>query len=181
MIRGICDYADSHKNKHWQGFAALVVPDPAYDLRPSNCFLDLRRDLQQWSENKTTGGHEVQGKNKNKIFALPLMFHVSSFRARTDYIPTSLLTILMYSVGRHLGKDANDGSAGENFPQLEHTQPLENVVVDVNGTTRKPRVSSWWLSLMTIFQPPAAGFQRISYTCVGSVLLQSRISHLHLF
>lgn len=25
IIRGICDYADSHKNKQWQGYAALVV------------------------------------------------------------------------------------------------------------------------------------------------------------
>ncbi|KAN0087024.1 hypothetical protein V8E54_000712 [Elaphomyces granulatus] len=25
VIRGICDYSDSHKNKHWQGYAALVA------------------------------------------------------------------------------------------------------------------------------------------------------------
>ncbi|KAH8696322.1 hypothetical protein BGW36DRAFT_417527, partial [Talaromyces proteolyticus] len=25
VIRGICDYADSHKNKHWQGYAALTA------------------------------------------------------------------------------------------------------------------------------------------------------------
>ena len=73
----------------------------------------------------------------------------------------------------HLVEDSNDGTAGENFQQLEHAQRSENVVVEFNGTTRKSRVSSWWLSLMTIFHPPAAGFQRIFYTCVGSLLLQS--------
>jgi nucleoside phosphorylase len=25
VIRGICDYADSHKNKEWQGYAAVVA------------------------------------------------------------------------------------------------------------------------------------------------------------
>jgi hypothetical protein len=25
VVRGICDYSDSHKNKQWQGYAALVA------------------------------------------------------------------------------------------------------------------------------------------------------------
>jgi nucleoside phosphorylase len=25
VIRGVCDYADSHKNKQWQGYAALAA------------------------------------------------------------------------------------------------------------------------------------------------------------
>jgi nucleoside phosphorylase len=25
VIRGVCDYADSHKNKEWQGYAALAA------------------------------------------------------------------------------------------------------------------------------------------------------------
>jgi nucleoside phosphorylase len=25
VIRGICDYADSHKNKDWQGYAAMAA------------------------------------------------------------------------------------------------------------------------------------------------------------
>ncbi|KAJ5218822.1 uncharacterized protein N7498_000921 [Penicillium cinerascens] len=32
VIRGICDYADSHKNKNWQGYAALVAAAYAKDL-----------------------------------------------------------------------------------------------------------------------------------------------------
>ncbi|KAJ6133754.1 hypothetical protein N7523_000076 [Penicillium sp. IBT 18751x] len=32
VIRGICDYADSHKNKAWQGYAALVAAAYAKDL-----------------------------------------------------------------------------------------------------------------------------------------------------
>ena len=48
---------------------------------------------------------------------------------------------MIYSVGRQLGEDSNDRSAGENSQQLEHTQTSENVVVDVNGTTRNLEVS----------------------------------------
>ncbi|KAE9566183.1 hypothetical protein CGMCC3_g17647 [Colletotrichum fructicola] len=32
VIRGICDYSDSHKNKEWQGFAAMVAAAYANDL-----------------------------------------------------------------------------------------------------------------------------------------------------
>ncbi|GFF99633.1 WD domain protein [Aspergillus udagawae] len=32
VIRGVCDYADSHKNKEWQGYAAMVAAAYAKDL-----------------------------------------------------------------------------------------------------------------------------------------------------
>ncbi|EJT69024.1 hypothetical protein GGTG_13421 [Gaeumannomyces tritici R3-111a-1] len=32
VIRGICDYSDSHKNKDWQGFAAMMAAAYAKDL-----------------------------------------------------------------------------------------------------------------------------------------------------
>lgn len=32
VIRGICDYSDSHKNKGWQGYAAMVAAAYARDL-----------------------------------------------------------------------------------------------------------------------------------------------------
>jgi nucleoside phosphorylase len=32
VIRGICDYADSHKNKQWQGYAAMTAAAYAKEL-----------------------------------------------------------------------------------------------------------------------------------------------------
>jgi nucleoside phosphorylase len=32
VIRGICDYSDSHKNKEWQGYATMVAAAYAKDL-----------------------------------------------------------------------------------------------------------------------------------------------------
>jgi nucleoside phosphorylase len=32
VIRGICDYSDSHKNKVWQGYAAMTAAAYAKDL-----------------------------------------------------------------------------------------------------------------------------------------------------
>jgi hypothetical protein len=32
VIRGICDYSDSHKNKEWQGYAAIAAAAYAKDL-----------------------------------------------------------------------------------------------------------------------------------------------------
>jgi nucleoside phosphorylase len=32
VIRGICDYSDTHKNKSWQGYAAMTAAAYAKDL-----------------------------------------------------------------------------------------------------------------------------------------------------
>jgi nucleoside phosphorylase len=32
VIRGICDYSDSHKNKKWQGYAAMAAAAYARDV-----------------------------------------------------------------------------------------------------------------------------------------------------
>ncbi len=32
VIHGICDYSDSHKNKEWQGYAAMAAAAYAKDL-----------------------------------------------------------------------------------------------------------------------------------------------------
>jgi hypothetical protein len=32
VVRGICDYADSHKNKEWHGYAAAVAAAYAKEL-----------------------------------------------------------------------------------------------------------------------------------------------------
>ncbi|MBE3043061.1 hypothetical protein IMZ48_10915 [Candidatus Bathyarchaeota archaeon] len=32
VVRGICDYSDTHKNKEWQGFAAMMAAAYAKDL-----------------------------------------------------------------------------------------------------------------------------------------------------
>lgn len=32
VVRGVCDYADSHKNTQWQGYAALVAASYTKEL-----------------------------------------------------------------------------------------------------------------------------------------------------
>jgi nucleoside phosphorylase len=32
VVRGICDYSDTHKNKQWQGYAAMAAAAYAKDL-----------------------------------------------------------------------------------------------------------------------------------------------------
>ncbi|EXJ59548.1 uncharacterized protein A1O5_12173, partial [Cladophialophora psammophila CBS 110553] len=32
VVRGICDYSDSHKNKRWQGYAAMAAAAYTKDL-----------------------------------------------------------------------------------------------------------------------------------------------------
>ncbi|KAK2006668.1 purine and uridine phosphorylase [Colletotrichum eremochloae] len=48
VIRGICDYSDSHKNKEWQGFAAMAAAAYAKDL------------LKQISASKIEGEKKIE-------------------------------------------------------------------------------------------------------------------------
>ncbi|KAH7159171.1 nucleoside phosphorylase domain-containing protein [Fusarium sp. MPI-SDFR-AT-0072] len=51
IIRGICDYSDSHKNKEWQGYAALVAAayakDLLYRISPNKLMLTEFAELNQ--------------------------------------------------------------------------------------------------------------------------------------
>ncbi|KAJ5963373.1 uncharacterized protein N7479_003249 [Penicillium vulpinum] len=63
VIRGICDYADSHKNKQWQGYAALAAASYAKELLgyiPMGCVAQESLAADTCNELK----HEVQGTNK---------------------------------------------------------------------------------------------------------------------
>ncbi|KAH6957785.1 hypothetical protein BKA56DRAFT_680678 [Ilyonectria sp. MPI-CAGE-AT-0026] len=76
VIRGICDYADSHKNKEWQGFAAMAAAAYARDLlhqippnkieserRIKEALTNVQRDLasiQQVSHDIKTDVHAMR-------------------------------------------------------------------------------------------------------------------------
>jgi nucleoside phosphorylase len=56
VIRGICDYADSHKNKHWQPYAAATAAAYAKELLnsiPGNQVTDTCTAIEVTKENKT--------------------------------------------------------------------------------------------------------------------------------
>ena len=50
VIRGICDYSDSHKNKHWQGYAALAAAAYARILLSVVSVNRLRKNFDQASQ-----------------------------------------------------------------------------------------------------------------------------------
>ncbi|KAK3169764.1 hypothetical protein OEA41_009148 [Lepraria neglecta] len=58
VIRGICDYADSHKNKRWQPYAAATAAAYATELLqtiPGSDVSDIRPVVDQDLESKVTG------------------------------------------------------------------------------------------------------------------------------
>ncbi|KAN0087051.1 hypothetical protein V8E54_000739 [Elaphomyces granulatus] len=50
VIRGICDYSDSHKNKHWQGYAALAAAAYARILLSVVSVNQLQKNFDQVSQ-----------------------------------------------------------------------------------------------------------------------------------
>ncbi|KAI8665872.1 NACHT domain-containing protein [Fusarium keratoplasticum] len=68
VIRGICDYSDSHKNKKWQGYAAMAAAAYAKDLL--NRIVPSRiENEQRMSELFSTALHALEntGENVNVI------------------------------------------------------------------------------------------------------------------
>ncbi|KAF5012488.1 hypothetical protein FDECE_1461 [Fusarium decemcellulare] len=63
VIRGICDYSDSHKNKEWQGYAAMMAAaytkDLLYRIHPSKVEAERRiGDIVVDIQDKVTGVSE---------------------------------------------------------------------------------------------------------------------------
>ncbi|KAL7936092.1 ankyrin repeat-containing domain protein [Trichoderma chlorosporum] len=65
VIRGICDYSDTHKNKEWQGYAAMVAAayakDLLYQIAPTSVAAEKRiRDiLSEMQEVVTSVGNDI--------------------------------------------------------------------------------------------------------------------------
>lgn len=62
VIRGICDYADSHKNKQWQGYAAMAAAAYAKDL------------LRRIPLNKVEAERQISGVLENCKYFTPSFF-----------------------------------------------------------------------------------------------------------
>ncbi|KAJ5632667.1 hypothetical protein N7490_009006 [Penicillium lividum] len=71
-----------------------------------------------------------------------------------------------------------DGSSGDSSQRLKYDDtPSEEILATRIGATQMTRLSSWWLWLINSYAPPAAGYQRILYTCVGYPVITSFASH----
>ncbi|GAM37811.1 hypothetical protein TCE0_033r08046 [Talaromyces pinophilus] len=63
VIRGICDYSDSHKNKEWQGYAAMTAAAYAKDLLRQ--IAPKRIETERKIGDILSGLHEVAGEQLN--------------------------------------------------------------------------------------------------------------------
>ena len=69
VIRGICDYADSHKNKHWQPYAAATAAAYAKELLniiPGNQVTDTRPAIEMTRENETNSRDMPKSQNLHR-------------------------------------------------------------------------------------------------------------------
>ncbi|KAL6819981.1 hypothetical protein V8C40DRAFT_281313 [Trichoderma camerunense] len=90
VIRGICDYADTHKNDGWQGFAAMMAAAYARDL--------LRRLIPE----------QVQARKKANEALLDLRDQLSELTYNTETIANKLdLAKLSIAYGAESGSYAN--------------------------------------------------------------------------
>ncbi|KAI1125954.1 hypothetical protein F5Y10DRAFT_279158 [Nemania abortiva] len=88
VIRGICNYSDSHKNKEWQGYAAMVAAAYAKDLlcqiRPDKVLAEKRIDeLVLASVSRIEKNVEVVRSNASRENDLSILNWISS----VDYGP----------------------------------------------------------------------------------------------
>ncbi|KGO46710.1 Nucleoside phosphorylase [Penicillium expansum] len=94
-IRGISDYADSHKNDRWQPYAAITAAGYAKDLlriiQPEEVvgtelaaiFVDLKQDITQ-----IKAANETTYRNKILDWITPIHFHKRQVDLWQDCVPT---------------------------------------------------------------------------------------------
>ncbi|EHK23069.1 uncharacterized protein TRIVIDRAFT_151071 [Trichoderma virens Gv29-8] len=77
VIRGICDYSDSHKNKEWQGYAAMAAAAYAKDLLcriPQNDVEALRRTASGVSAQPRRGENQTLNDEEKRALLDSLRF-----------------------------------------------------------------------------------------------------------
>ncbi|KLP20382.1 uncharacterized protein LW94_2878 [Fusarium fujikuroi] len=80
VIRGICDYSDSHKNNDWQGYAAMVAAAYAKDLllqvAPSSLLKEERiESLLRQLHDKVEDIYQITSESKRYIKSLSSSIH----------------------------------------------------------------------------------------------------------
>ncbi|KID95301.1 Pfs, NB-ARC and Ankyrin domain protein, partial [Metarhizium majus ARSEF 297] len=86
IIRGICDYSDSHKNKDWQGYAAMAAAAYAKDLLsqiPQNSVEDLRRTSSGISLQPRRGENRSLNDEQRRVLLESLRFDQIDARQMT--------------------------------------------------------------------------------------------------
>ncbi|KAL6410100.1 hypothetical protein AUP68_06511 [Ilyonectria robusta] len=83
VIRGICDYSDSHKNKEWQGYAAMAAAAYAKDLLyriPPNK-IEAERQISAVVESlqeKLDRMHSTADETKNAVITIKSNYHLAN-------------------------------------------------------------------------------------------------------
>ncbi|KAF5137383.1 Ankyrin repeat domain-containing protein 50 [Metarhizium anisopliae] len=86
IIRGICDYSDSHKNEEWQGYAAMAAAAYAKDLLsqiPQNSVENLRRTSSGISLQPRRGENQSLNDEQRRVLLESLRFDQIDARQMT--------------------------------------------------------------------------------------------------
>ncbi|GKT59173.1 phosphorylase superfamily protein [Colletotrichum tofieldiae] len=166
-VKGVCDYADSHKNKKWQAYAAataasvmkallaryIQTDQPASDRNSAGALTTPSSDLGRISKETITGKHVVAGQ------------HTSGGTTTTSFAKCRAET--------HITEDAVKAAAGnQQSGQATMGLLLTRRGTEVGIPQESVRVSGKVMrfkcmlrSMFTSRQP--AGYRRISYQCVS--------------
>ncbi|OCK74412.1 purine and uridine phosphorylase, partial [Lepidopterella palustris CBS 459.81] len=107
VIRGICDYADSHKNKRWQNYAAvtaaayakeLLQVTPVQGLKELPMAAGVMRKLQTIDENITKLTERVEAQHNQELldWLSPLELSKRHYEIRSSRLPKSGMWILQH-------------------------------------------------------------------------------------
>lgn len=78
MVKGVCDYADSHKHKGWQNFAAATAASAAKAILER--YVQTDKPLEAASNNRKCGSRDCDGKsNKRSATARGDMSHTAHY------------------------------------------------------------------------------------------------------
>ncbi|KAL8701981.1 MAG: hypothetical protein Q9201_004627 [Fulgogasparrea decipioides] len=135
VIRGICDYSDSHKNDEWQGYAAATAASYAKELLqiiPGSQVAESRRAVEVVSDGGD--GFHVQF----QLMGLPVAGHFVNRDAEIETIEEDLLPAKARD-GRKIHILHGLGGIGKTQLAIAYTRKYQHrysAIVWVNGNNR---------------------------------------------
>ncbi|KAJ5298834.1 uncharacterized protein N7443_006954 [Penicillium atrosanguineum] len=143
--------SDSADSESYEPNSLATLEEVKGFMMSTKAFFDLRQEFRLWLEGKRRDGHERPSEQLSDSSS-------AKSRQLDDVSESALL----------------DGSSGDSSQRLKYADtPSEEILATRIGATQMTRLSSWWLWLMNSYAPPAAGYQRILYTCVGFPVITS--------
>ncbi|RDW79078.1 uncharacterized protein DSM5745_05930 [Aspergillus mulundensis] len=149
-VNEISEDSDSSSSESGPQSSLSTLKEVKEFMVSTKAFRGLRQEFREWLEVKSKGSREGPIEEIKESPAV----HGSDSTLNPNITPD-------------FGLDEDPISSTQ--PLKDHGSPIDEVTAEPPKTGELTRLSTWWIRLMNMIVPPAAGYQRISVAAVSSM------------